>query len=88
MLGFFSAARAGLVIDRTAKVAKAVTKDKPQGNMLKLDLTLIKRRVILGALGPGGKVRTALGYCYCTLGQKRVVLTESMTRLKPDISGT
>jgi hypothetical protein len=41
-----------------------------------LDLTLmIVGRVISGALRPGEKVRTAVGYCYCTLGQKRVVVT-------------
>jgi hypothetical protein len=74
MLGFLSAASAGRVVNRIVDVAKIVIKDKPQGNILKLDLTLIKRSVILGGLGPGGNVRTALGYCYCTLGQKRVVV--------------
>ena len=41
----------------------------------------------MGALGLGGNVCTALGYCYCTLGQKRVVLSESMALAGHVVSG-
>ena len=73
ILGFLSAAAVGPVVNRIADVAKAVTKDKPQGNIWKLDLTLIKGRVILGALGLGRNVRTALG-CAIVLWDNRVVV--------------
>jgi hypothetical protein len=79
MLGFLSAACIGLVVDRTAKAATAVTKDKPQGNISRLNLTLmIMGGLFSGDLRPGENLRTALGYCYCTLGQQRVFVTDSI----------